>query len=66
MSNWHSFGKSSDQAKGGETSTPNPTMNLRLVYRKDGGTSIEQLIEYRNSNGLVVDTEWVAIPVIYE
>lgn len=66
MSNWHSFGKSSDQAKGGETSTPNPTMNLRLVYRKDGSVSVEQMVEYRSSTGLVVDTEWVAIPVIYE
>lgn len=66
MSDWHKFGKSYNEAKGGETSTPNPTMNLRLVHRKDGSESIEQMVEYRNSTGLVVDTEWVAIPVIYE
>lgn len=66
MSNWHSFGKSSEQARGEDTSTPHPTMNLRLVHRKDGSVSVEQMVEYRNSTGLVVDTEWVAIPVIYE
>lgn len=66
MSDWHSFGKSSDQAKGVDVSPPNPTMNLRLVHRRDGSVSVEQMVEYRNSTGLVVDTEWVAIPVIYE
>nr|DAD84418.1 MAG TPA: hypothetical protein [Podoviridae sp. ctUS21] len=41
-------------------------MNLHLVIRKDGSQRIEQLVEYRNSKGLVVSTEWVEIPVIYE
>nr|DAV86453.1 MAG TPA: hypothetical protein [Caudoviricetes sp.] len=41
-------------------------MNLHLVIHKDGSQRIEQLVEYRNSKGLVVSTEWVEIPVIYE
>lgn len=66
MSNWHSFGKSENTDGGSESTTPHPTMNLHVVIRKDGSQRIEQMIEHRNSNGLVVSTEWVEIPVIYE
>jgi len=66
VSNWHSFGKSANTDGGSESTTPHPTMNLHVVIRKDGSQRIEQMIEHRNSNGLVVSTEWVEIPVIYE
>jgi hypothetical protein len=66
VSNWHAFGKKADTNGGSENTTPHPTMNLHLVIRKDGSQRIEQLVEYRSSKGLVVSTEWVEIPVIYE
>lgn len=66
MSNWHAFGKKENSANGGKSSTPVTTMNLRCVIRKDGSKVIEQMVEYRDSNGLIVGTDWVAIPVIYE
>ena len=67
MSNWHAFGKKDNAGNGGsENTNPHPTMNLHLVIRKDGSQRIEQRIEHRNNKGLVVSTEWVEIPVIYE
>lgn len=65
-SNWHAFGKKANSDNGGKTSTPVTTMNLRCVIHKDGRQVIEQMIEYRDSNGLIAGTDWVAIPVIYE
>lgn len=64
MSNWGKF-KKSDTDGGGDT-TPHQTMNLRQVVRKDGSIQIEQLIEYRNQQGMVVDTHWTTIPIIME
>lgn len=64
MSNWSKFRKREDTECG--VTTSHLTMNLRQVIRKDGSTSIEQLIEHRNEQGMVVNTEWVAIPVIME
>ncbi len=64
MSKWRQHAEK-QKSRGGET-TPNLTMNLRCVLKRDKTQVIEQLVEYRNSNGMVVTTEWVEIPVIFE
>lgn len=64
MSKWSKFTKRED-TDGGVT-TPHPTMHLRQVIKQDGSVQIEQLIEHRNEQGMVANTEWVAIPVIME
>lgn len=63
MGKWDRF-KKSDKESVGETS-PFPTMNLRCVISQNGQV-LEQMIEYRNSKGMVVNSEWVAIPIIYQ
>lgn len=60
---WSQFSKKAKE-QGAENTTAHLTMNLRCVVYK-GEHIIEQLVEHRNSNGMVVTTEWVAIPVIY-
>ena len=58
---WDKFKNTQEQS---EETTAVPTMNLRRVVSLDGNT-IEQLIEYRNSKGMLVSSEWVAIPIVY-
>lgn len=62
MSKWSKF--SDKQTK--EELTLHLTMNLRQVIRKDNSIRIEQMVEYRNQQNMVVQTEWVVIPVIME
>lgn len=62
MSKWSKF--SDKQTK--EELTLHLTMNLRQVIRKDNSIRIEQMVEYRNQQNMVAQTEWVAIPVIME
>lgn len=62
MGKWDKFKKTRDSV---EETTPFPTMNLRCVIGQNGQT-IEQMIEYRNNKGMVVNSEWVAIPIIYQ
>lgn len=64
-SNWHRFGKSANEKTGGGLS-PTVTPHLRCVIRESGERVFEQMIEYRNDQGLIVGNEWVVIPVIYE
>lgn len=52
--------------KGGDVTTPHLTMNLRQVVTVENKVTIEQLVEYKNEHGMVVNTDWIAIPVIYE
>lgn len=52
--------------KGGGETTPHLTMNLRQVVTAENKVIIEQMIEYKNEKGMVVSTDWVAIPIIYE
>lgn len=58
---WSKFKKKPESA---EETSAFPTMNLRVVV---SGSSqvIEQMYEHRNAKGVIVETEWVAIPVIY-
>ena len=63
-SNWHRFGKSANEKTGGGLS-PALTPHLRYVILESGERVLEQMVEYRNDNGLVVGNEWVPIPVIY-
>jgi hypothetical protein len=63
MGKWDKFRK--DNKESVEETTPFPTMNLRCVVSQNGQT-IEQEIQYRNSKGMVVNSEWVAIPIIYQ
>lgn len=65
MSKWGKFAQKAKQEQGGDT-TPHQTMNLRQVIKLDGSMRIEQLIEHRNQQGMVVDTEWVEIPRLME
>lgn len=66
MSKWSKFAeKNKAQSQGGDT-TPHQTMNLRQVVKSDGSMRIEQLVEHRNQQGLVVEFNWVEIPVIME
>lgn len=58
---WDKFKKTQEQS---EETTAVLTMNLRCVVSLDGNT-IEQLIEYRNNKGMLVESEWVAIPTVY-
>lgn len=64
MSNWKKFANGGDGKQG--RLTQHPTMNLRQVLKKEGSFRIEQLIEYRNQQNMVTDTEWVEIPLIME
>lgn len=61
-SSWSNF----EKKKTSEGATPHLTMNLRQIVLKDGGVTIEQLVEYRNEKGAIVNTEWVEIPRIME
>lgn len=65
MSKWDKFAKKARKEQGGET-TPHQTMNLRQVIKSDGSMRIEQLTEHRNQQGMIVNTEWVEIPLIME
>nr|DAR95742.1 MAG TPA: hypothetical protein [Caudoviricetes sp.] len=58
---WSKFKKKPESA---EETSAFPTMNLRVVV---SGSSqvIEQMYEHRTAKGVIVETEWVAIPVIY-
>lgn len=58
---WDKFKKTQEQS---EETTAVPTMNLRCVVSLNGNT-IEQLIEYRNNKGMLVGSEWIAIPTVY-
>lgn len=58
---WDKFKKTQEQS---EETTAVLTMNLRCVVSLNGNT-IEQLIEYRNNKGMLVGSEWVAIPTVY-
>lgn len=62
MSKWDQFKKKDEESS---DTTPHLTMNLRCVVGRNGQT-IEQLVEYRNKNSMVVSTEWVEIPTIYQ
>lgn len=62
MGDWSKFATAGESK---EETTAFPTMNLRCVVGKSGQT-IEQMVEYRNNKGMVVSTEWVAIPVVYQ
>lgn len=62
MSKWDQFKKKDEDSS---DTTPHLTMNLRCVVGRKGQT-IEQLVEYRNKNSMVVSTEWVEIPTIYQ
>ena len=66
MSKWRQAAeKNKAQTEGGDT-TPVLTMNLRQVVYNNGKVRIEQLVEHRNKSNMVVDTEWVMLPIIYE
>lgn len=58
---WSKFKKKEESA---EETSAFPTMSLRCVVSGNSQV-IEQLYEYRTAKGAVVQTEWVAIPVIY-
>lgn len=58
---WDKFKKTQEQS---EETTAVTTMNLRCVVSLNGNT-IEQLIEYRNNKGMLVGSEWIAIPTVY-
>lgn len=58
---WDRFKKTEE---GAEELTSVLTMNLRCVVTNDG-QYIEQMVEHRNAKGMVVNTEWVAIPTLY-
>lgn len=65
MSKWRQAAeKNKAQTEGGET-TPVLTINLRQVINSNGDIRIEQLVEHRNKANMVVDTEWVMLPIIY-
>lgn len=65
VSKWGKFAKKA-QGENGGVATPHQTMNLRQVIKVDGSIRVEQLIEHRNQHNMVVNTEWVEIPVIME
>lgn len=66
MSKWRQAAeKNRTQTEGGDT-TPVLTMNLRQVVNNKGEVRIEQLVEHRNKANMVVNTEWVTLPIIYE
>lgn len=65
VSKWSKFAKHTQDESRGE-SKPHLTMSLRQVVKMNGSIQIEQLIEHRTPQGMVVQTEWVAIPVIIE
>lgn len=64
MSKWHKFAKKGEAEQ--EGLTQHLTMHLRQVLKKDGSVHIEQLVEYRNQQNMVAQTEWVKIPLIME
>lgn len=65
MNKWSKATEKAKKEQGADT-TPCLTMNLRTVVKISGAIAIEQLIEYRNNNNMVVNTEWVELPTIYE
>lgn len=65
MSKWKQAAeKNKAQTEGGDI-TPVLTMNLRQVVNSNGEVRIEQLVEHRNKSNMVVNTEWVMLPIIY-
>lgn len=64
MSKWSKFSNTSQSQS--EATTPHLTMNLRQVVTQSGANYFEQLVEYRNKDGMVLNTEWVRVPTIYE
>lgn len=62
MGDWSKFATAGESK---EETTAFPTMNLRYVVSQSGNF-IEQMVEHRNAKGMVVSTEWVAIPVVYK
>lgn len=65
MNRWSKFAEKVKQDQSVETE-PRLTMNLRVVKKVDGSTTVEQLVEYRNQKGMIVNTEWVEVPTIME
>lgn len=61
-SKWGKFTKTSNKV----STTSRVTMSLRMCKRKDGEVVVQQLIEHVDDNGLIVTTEWVEIPTVYE
>lgn len=53
------------QQKTGANTTEQPTMNIRLVVKKDG-FAIEQMVQYVNDSKQITGSTWVEIPTIYE
>lgn len=65
MSKWKQAAeKNKAQTEGGDT-TLVLTMNLRQVINSNGEVRIEQLVEHRNKSNMVVNTEWVMLPIVY-
>lgn len=64
MSKWHKFAKQEGAKQ--EKLTQHLTMHLRQIKKIDGSVRIEQLVEYRNEQNMVTQTEWVEIPLIME
>lgn len=64
MSKWSKFSNNSQSQS--EATTPHLTMNLRQVVMQSGANYFEQLVEHRNKDGMVLNTEWVRVPTIYE
>lgn len=67
MSKWQKAAEKSraSSEKSGDL-TPHVTMNLRRVVLRDSTFTFEQMVEYRNNSGMVVKTDWVEIPTLYE
>lgn len=61
-SKWGKFTRTSNKV----STTSRVTMSLRMCKRKDGEVVVQQLIEHVDDNGLIVTTEWVEIPTVYE
>lgn len=65
MSKWKQAAEKNKAQTGGGDTTPVLTMNLRQVINSNGEVRIEQLVEHRNKANMVVNTEWVMLPIIY-
>lgn len=66
MSKWKKAAEKNKAQTVGSDITPVLTMHLRHVVNSNGGFRIEQLVEHRNKSNMVVNTEWVTLPIIYE
>lgn len=65
MSKWKQAAEKNKAQTGGGDTTPVLTMNLRQVINSNGEVRIEQLVEHRNKSNMVVNTEWVMLPIVY-